>query len=355
MPEDYKDSKFYTTVKSPEEVKDENAAIAALFLCESKFFNKFYLMSINLKNEIIRKENLATDEKTFLDNFRIFLHDIYPEPHFDKLVWCAIFRLSEKIRTLNAWKGDFRDYVQSIHNEGIIFPNICYANLKKLGIELSYTREGWAYNFYADWVKRKPLWTLQEAAKLYMGSDPYNGREFEGMGEPQERVSGYKFFDIESILFVNSNEETEISNVPLSDFQNSLKKFIDDNIAAGELSTKNGKFEPLEIISFFKKKIPNTHQPLALFEVLGIADKPNEKIIEKYQIQTMTKSDRETVLWAIALEIYKGNKTLKVIELHKKIKEHPSVNNNDIPERKWNTFLHPITKKELDSKIAKNR
>jgi hypothetical protein len=86
----------------------------------------------------------------------------------------SIGRLDD-IKALNLWKGDFKEYVKTLHNHGVVFSPSFMRAFKKHVLpdwEWGYDEDSKIWQFYHHWVKRVPTWTLEEAVDLFKGYDP---------------------------------------------------------------------------------------------------------------------------------------------------------------------------------------
>jgi len=342
-----------------------NYHIARILNVNGAYFDRF----INLddknasepfdQNDFCAYDRFTPDEKWFYNEYGDFLREYYGVSFSD---------LTGQIRNIKPYVlfcDDFNQYCQKLHDEGFIFKDKTYKHLKKIGVSLKYSQEGWACKFYVDWVKKKPLWTAQDAAKLYLGISLANERGFFGFPEFQVGESGYGLGHFSAIYFFNENGEWEDAKIKNFIKETSLIDFVKRHDVLGNIRVayRDGdslEFKPKEIVQFLRKYCPNTHQPKALFQALGIGtNEENIKNTEsvEYEFAAISKSDREIIVLNYALKLWEENDQPRVGWVHKKIIDNPGF---IIGKKKWPTVLKPITEKKLSQesqsrKIAENR
>lgn len=296
----YKDHSLFekNAAKGEHKIMNENYAFAKVIGVEESYFDRFICLDDICENEPVdindfrAYANFKPEEKWFYSEYGKYIGKFYDAHHSD------VTRFLRKIKTHNLWKGEFKRYCQDLHDAGFIFRNKTYEILRQQGIHLEYSKDGWAYKFHSNWVKRKALWTLEEAGKLYTGADPLGGREFFGFGEFQKGDSGHSLHDFKTVLFLDENGEWKEPILKNFYDETSLENFVKRYVAKGVIipTYENGEkseFEPKEIIQFLKDYCPNTCQPKALFSVLGIYE--TTKLSEERK--TLTKSvSKESII-----------------------------------------------------------
>jgi len=297
---------------------NENQALAVMLVVEPRQFDRF----INLDDKCVSEpsdENgyvayvkFSPDEKWFYSEYGDFLKTHYDAHH------TSISNFSREVRKYCKWEGDFSKYCQLVHDGGVIFRKKTYEHLVKKGVILEYSHDGWAYKFYSDWVKRKPLWSAELAAKLYTGSDPNNGRGFYGFGEFEKGEAGYSLHDSKTVMFLDENGEWNDPVLESFEKETSLHEFVKRHVAKGTLKFMyddgdgNYEFEPLEITKFFKQHCPNTYQPQALFEVLGMNENHKSDEIKAINISN-DNNKRELALASLEKKLTNAGYDLNVI------------------------------------------
>jgi hypothetical protein len=274
--------KLNTDKLTVNDISSEDEAISIIFEREPKYFYRF----IKIISENKEIDKLSSEDR--------FFYMKYPDDYFGKH---AIFNYYKRIKELALWNGDFRAYIQNLFNEGFI-PSKDFINfLSTRDITLTYSPDSWAIKFYNDWIARSPVWNLSDAAKLYLGTCPYNKRDFFGFGTIDICSSGYQLYDSKSVFFLDKNGDLE--NIPNGRFKKDtcLKEFAKKHIelenlkAVSKEESGNYKFKPSEITLFFEKYCPNTYKPQALFDALGIIDDYSE---EKIHHNTHSKAKENT-------------------------------------------------------------
>lgn len=256
-------------------INSEDDAIAVLLGLKPKFFNKF--MSLLVRGE---QGQYKGEDLFFKNEYRKFLHKRF----FSKHAWCNVHGLYSRLKQEALWDTDFSIFVQSAIGKGYIITDEVKQCLQERGIDCSYSTSSSAISFYKFWVS-KPLWTLDEAAKLYLAQDPNDKFIFYGIDRLREVDDGYHYhlINYKNILLcdehgdwikpVNSktNEETSLSGL-VSDYVRAYAPEWAVDCGGGSY-----KYKPDGIVKFFKDKFTLTSQPEALFVALGMAEQSSNK------------------------------------------------------------------------------
>lgn len=310
--------------------KNENYYIARILNVNGTYFERFIKLSDKIVdeprvlNDFSPYVGFTPDEKWFYNEYRVFLTKHYG------VSYSELTFLIRKIKPYDLFCDDFNQYCQKLHDEGFIFKDKTYKHLESIGVSLKYTQEGWACKFYADWLKIKPLWTAQDAAKLYLGISLENERGFFGFPEFQVEESGLGLFDFSTALFYNKNGECGDATTKNLSKETPLIGFVKRHAASGSITVayRDGdslEFEPKEIVQFLRKYCPNTHQPKALFIVLGI-----EEYMETGNREENVQVTQSTVAALLEFEAVMKNSGISL--------------NNDIPFTQLEIAKHLKTK-----------
>lgn len=284
-------------------IQNSNQALAVLLGLEKNSFDRFMILSdkvdvrLDCDPRFLNADEMNTDDKWFFKEYSIFIRK-----HFKVDFSSNIAAFARDVKKYCVWDNEFYKFVQDVHNEGFVFSIHTYARLEKDGIVPSYVEGRWALKFYQNYLKRSPIWTIEEAGKLYMGVDPLGGREFNGFGDFPQGESGYGLHRYNQVLFFNENggwDEPTLSNFSE---ETSLDEFLRKYQAMGIIKPiyENGKkieFEPKEIIQFLKDYCPNTYQPKALFYALGISldENSDKEIVRNTAVEHARKSNPEKI------------------------------------------------------------
>jgi len=319
----YKNYKQYVTNLAEwnvENINDEDTALSLLLGFNPEFFSKFIGLYTRQKTEKRTPEgfapyhNFLPEEKWLFAEYHNFLKEEFPR--LAESISTPIFYIIPPYKTakeLSLWQGDFSSYVQSLHDNGFIFRPETYKALKSLEIELSYSPASWALQFYERHLKQGVL-KLQDAASLYLGSDPHKGREFVCFANTAMGGSGAGFAleSSETIAEFDSNGNfvpppeqslAQIMNEEDSEFDErhySLERFVRNHIAAGNVTPArdDGKgklfFKPKEIVIFFRDFLPLTFRSKALYIALGLEKQnPSKSFSAPANIEAHKKYYRE--------------------------------------------------------------
>ena len=278
--------------------QNESHDFAKIIGVEPLYFDRFITLDDRCEKEpkdngYVAYVTFEPEEKWFYSEYGKFIGSFYKCRHTD------LTRFFRKIRSHELWDLDFYKYCQNIHDAGFIFKSKTYRSLNDKGIKLKYTKDGWAYNFYSEWILKKPLWNLEIAGKLFTGADPNGGRELYGMGDFEKGRAGHGLNDYKTVLFFDKNGEWKEPVIKNFLEETSLENFVRRHIAKGTIEhtyEHNGilEFEPKEIVRFLKDYCPNTCQPHALYNVLGLTtDKSLVNKSEAKRINNLLTSERE--------------------------------------------------------------
>ena len=251
-------------------IADEVSSVALLFDLEPAYFNKYVELENIIDNQEYVWKTFTTEDNFFWREYKKFIWNKYRQ---DPRIPLSCLRRSKKYCH---WTGDFLSYIVHLHNEGGILSREIYSSLESLSIQIPYHSEGWAVGFYQEWKKSARLWTLEDAAKLYLGADPSRDREFFRVGWSDNNIvgnSGRQLIGSDSVYFVKSDGTWDHNKCT------SLTAFVRDHIDTGDFMPTNLnareelRFMPEEIIKFFRDFCPLTFRPQALFIALGLETK----------------------------------------------------------------------------------
>ncbi|PCK00083.1 MAG: hypothetical protein COA45_04175 [Zetaproteobacteria bacterium] len=364
--EKYKEHSMYDlNIKSSNEAQNENQILGKLLGVEPVYFERFIILDDKCEiedpdsNDFVAYVRFSPDDKWFYSEYGRFIGAYYDVHHTD------ITRFFRMIKTYKLWDGGFESYCQKTHDAGFVFRQKTYENLEFLGIKIKYSQDGWAYKFYEDWIKRKPLWSLELAADLYLGIDPNKVRELHGFGEFKKGQSGHSLHDRQTIMFLDENGEWNDPVIEDIEEQTLLKEFVRQHILKGTLKSAhddgqgNYEFEPVDITKFFKDYCPNTYQPQALFDVLGItndsikSDNINTEYENKiYDFEVMRKPARDKLVLDYAIDYWTQNGRPKIGYVHKAIKDNPNFN---LGNKSIKTITKDITERKIISEIQSRK
>lgn len=341
---------------APSFVTTEIQALGALLGFSPSYFERYKGLFDKVQDEINRVGyfylySLTSEERWFYDEFTKCIieqcdeHD--PIFLFDKL---------NHLTNLKIWKNDFPLYVQESYEEGFSFDQDVYNALFQVGISMpEYKKDSWAIKYYEEWIKRKPVWDAITASCLYRGGNPDEGREFWNFNKKKNlKMNGYYLY---TDYLSYSSEDGKIKE------QIKIIDFIHQHILAGNLK-ENGKdnegkylFNPKEITIFFRDYCPNSYQPIALFEALGIKNENNnsqelnlEPSHKEYDFTAIPKKDRESIVLDYALKIWQSNNYPKIGWVHREIENNPCFK---IGKTRWATICKPVTEKKLAELVSR--
>lgn len=167
-------------------IESEDTALALLLGLNPGFFIRFRAYYKDKET----KEDIPSEDRFFAHQYYQFLKREYA--HLDLAPHIALFIFYDAVKELSLWTGEFKSYVQSLHDEGFIFRKQTYDALKAHKITLAYSRDCWAEQFYKRWLK-EGAWTLKEALHLFRGLDPRpRGRSYRDISQ---NVSLYSLGD----------------------------------------------------------------------------------------------------------------------------------------------------------------
>lgn len=261
-------------------IDTEDKALILLLGLKAGFLQKFW----NLLETRKSGEPWANQDDQFFEReYFSFMMKEFPTFGFP---YALIKLFCDRAKEHSLWNGDFKVYVEALHDEGFLFKPEVYDELKEHNIELVYTPNGWARTFYKQWIDNQGVWKLKDAANLYLGNDPNGGQGFTGMyGSESKTVTrhgqGILLSDSETIFLLNDNGEWKL---PLSRLENtSLEYFIRRHIAGENLQPASTDgleeglyFKPKEIIEFFQSRFLNV-PPKALLIELDIEARTDEQ------------------------------------------------------------------------------
>lgn len=277
------------------DISGEDTALALLLGLAPEFFSKYLALHHRNKKEERAADGLASFssfepyEKWLFSEYLIFMDEEFPRVDLRSHLIAFGCGAAKK---LNLWTGDFSTYVQGLYDNGFIFRLETFEALKQQGIELAYSSDSWAIQFYERFL-RQGTWSLEEAASLNLGSDPHGEREFvcfvnaalggSGAGLALDTPETIAEYD-EDDNHIQAPDRAIRENVkPINDKGPaiidqlySLEGFVRRHIDAGDLKPVRddgiGKlyFKPKDIITFFRDYLPRTYPAKALFSVLGM-------------------------------------------------------------------------------------
>ncbi|MEM6603358.1 MAG: hypothetical protein AAF621_04840 [Pseudomonadota bacterium] len=150
------------------EIQTEQDAFAILMKLQPEALRRYaslHQMTLHADYENIYSVFHTEDDLSFYIEYQHFLRDFYYDGYIDPL------SLGEEVHLLDLWNGDFKDYAQSLYNNGFIFRYDVMRMLAEHDIPLTYHPESWPYNLYTFW-KEKQAWTFHEALALFKGECP---------------------------------------------------------------------------------------------------------------------------------------------------------------------------------------
>lgn len=278
--DEYKNHDIYLDTLAAWDFADIDSEMKALALLMG-FKPHYFMAFIDLHTQQMQKTGqpafftFPADRKFFFHQYHQFLKRKFEDP-FGHVFVTGPFN---SVRRLDLWTGEFRSYVQALHDAGVVFRPEIYELLRDKGIELKYSKDAWALAFYRKWMNRG-VWALKEAAALYLGDDPHGGREFIPLANVTMRWGpGFLLVDKETIYPLDENGKLE--DVPNEDILEdlSLDNFVRKHIAAGNIKQASAEglgdelhFRPLDIVAFFRRYLTLTPDPCALLVVLGVED-----------------------------------------------------------------------------------
>lgn len=258
-----------------EDLVNENSALAKILNVDGAYFDRFVVLEEICQKSKSERDGFSAyvdfipEDKWFYSEYGKFIYKTLEMHHTDFMPFIL------EIKSRRLFRGDFGQYCQSLHDEGFIFQRKTYEHLKNICVYPEYSEKGWAYNFYKGWMNRRPLWTLTEAAKLYLGMAPYGEERFYQLRDNHKKKSGHGLIDYKTVLFFEENGDW--NDKAIGDFSKhcSLPEFAKRHISLGNLNVahQNGdepEFKPIDIVKFFRDYCPNTYEPKALFQVLGL-------------------------------------------------------------------------------------
>lgn len=237
----------------PDSVSSEDEAFALLLGFEPKAWSRYQSL-LPLEEGSPRPERRKKDEKFFRE-YGGFLKGEYGE--------YAPYNLTEAYRftrTLGVWSGDFRDYVQALHDSGLIFKSEIYSKLKELGIVPAYSECSRVRLYYQQRAK-DGLWSLDLVVKLYLGYARDGQKIFYILDQRERPISDKLICDTQPYQYLDRLGKPGY-----------VSEFVKEHVnARTDIETFNGSFRPKEITKFLRQYFPDTYRLEVLFEVLGLS------------------------------------------------------------------------------------
>lgn len=236
--------------------------------------------------------------------------------------------LMKNIKGLGLWNEDFATYVQQLYDNGVVFRPETEEALKALGISLSYSPDCWAVQFYRRFL-RLGILSLNDAAHLYLGSNPRKEREFIDLGNVRIRGqgAGLAIETPDTICEYDKNGEyINLSDVTLTKVvrrmmdkgqdhvpEHYLEDYVRNHVAAGNIIAvkDDGRgeiyFKPQDIFTFFRSHFPRTLVPEALFLAMQGS---NKRLDTQEYSQDPYWTIAETKFWIATRNLEEVNKVL---------------------------------------------
>lgn len=262
--ENYKDTAKYLCEFDKgclKNVKTEEEAFSLLLGLNPEFFIRFKDLDVQASqkrgdgSDFTAYVDLSAANKWFHSSYREFLNIEYK--YLEMVPDHYLLRAYKKAKDLKLWKGNFKDYARSLHDEGFRFKAKIYEWLQSEGIQLNYSSDAWVIKFYERWLK-ECLWSLQDAMYLFQGRDPRKDkRHFEDLSQNpflinpmRDDPSAWDIFD-EGFYDVDKRLEKYVT-------AGSIEAFAHNGVA---------HYKPKDIIAWLLEHIP-VNPPEALLEVV---------------------------------------------------------------------------------------
>lgn len=319
-------------------IDTEDKALMLLLGLKIDYFQKFWAFLQTRKNGSTWDNQ---NDQFFEREYSSFMEEEYPTLGFP---YGRIKLFCDRAKEHSLWNGDFKAYIEALHDEGFLFKPEIYEELKAHGIEPVYTPDGWARTFYKQWINNQGVWRLKDAACLYLGDDPNEGRNFICMYGPENKTvikkgPGMILSDSEIVFPLDNNGDLDLmQNCRFKDVSR-LETFIKKHIAGGNLQPASADglgeglyFKPKEIIEFFQSRFLNV-PPKALLIELGL-DTPgiplNTETKPNYlRVQECYKQHGSVIIAELTKE--KGRMPKKKEIASRMIEEHlPDINEGTV-------------------------
>ncbi len=257
-------------------ISSEDTAIPLLFRLSPESFHK-YMVFCERRTQYRSKNNtlgLISHEVMKLahkDEEQFFLKD--DQDH--NIAYCGFIKKEYDLRHIcpfatswhdtfldlksrNRWNGDFQQFVQSLHNDGVIFPKEIHDDLKQIKIILTYSRDSWASKFYTPWVK-KDLWTVHEGISLFTGQHPDNytqsaslkkHKSFIDLSQNQRSIKFYEHQDFGKFWIYGNPDTYQYENL-----EEKIKDAVDAKKLIGIYRDNVLRFKPQIIVEFLLKEL----------------------------------------------------------------------------------------------------
>ncbi len=242
-----------------------------------------------------RKRGTTPQEECLFKHYTQFLRKKFPTFGKGRSAFNQLSTRLQAAKNLARWNGNFADYVQTLHDNGVLFMPQTYAAFEKMNIPLQYTKDSWAINFYKGFLRRSPTWDLKTAASLYLCQHPTgDGRGFIALGpvglhgtgsgmalDSNETIVEYDEhgnYSSEMYQALKMDDDRVFADNPIAHAWFILERNVRQHIDEGSISPVNDKsaknlcFHPKEITIFFREHFPRTFQPQALYIALRIND-----------------------------------------------------------------------------------
>lgn len=284
-------------------IQDEDTALSLLLGLQPKHFIRIQALEERQKTGVLkdgfapRAWQFSDDEKWFYDEYLAFLREEFPylrQKGYGTIMH-ALAPLVRDAKCLATWQGSFKEYVQELHDNGLVLMPKIYDSLQVLGVAPSYSSQGWAVQFYKRWASY-PTWSLKQAADLYLGTDPDKSQSFIYLGDRYLHGSGAGFALESDETIAEYDYNGKFIQPPDDNFDHIfndepdphaprylLESFVRSHMDAGHIKAVKDDgpeklyFKPEIIVDFFKNYLGRTYRPEALYMAMAPETEPKPK------------------------------------------------------------------------------
>jgi hypothetical protein len=251
-------------------INTEEEAFAVFLGLEPKSFKRYYALRLKKENRnkslpfSLWLNELSPDDTWFFLLYQQFLRDTLS---------VSIGRLDD-IKALNLWKEDFKEYVKTLHNHGVVFSRSFMRAFKKHILpdwEWGYDKDSKIWKLCQDWVNKEKVWTFEQAIFLFTGKRPpvWKGEDKEIITHLAGSSLKIEYSFNEKRYVVTAFERDNYSKFGQRLFD--LKERLENHILSGDIAgcdKENTKFKAKDIYKWLRENTSH-RPPLALHSAVG--------------------------------------------------------------------------------------